>query len=582
MTLLLDDENICLTECLTGGEVMFENALYIELIIGVLIFFAYKLVSSVNSKKAQENQLMNKQKQEQEKEIKRAAILKENIKKNTNKFQEIANISIVKNNVNGFIPLINDINKEFKYDYESKELGLEEQKAYYEERIVKLKALQLETESYISILPFIIHKLYNWGRFASDYSIYLIDIFKNKGFDIISTAQRLYNETIIFQKELKKTIKNMEKKYDILCKTVEGRKKIKKELKKFKGEVLRLTGVRYNIKETLVTFDYIIVTENGIFCLIIKHLDIDASSGEIIDISEDEKWVGERFDGSKFDIDPIDGQVYKDITLFQKWINDTMKEKHKESIPYYIINPLIIIINENIEIRNHSEMPILKLSNVFNHVQLFKGKKIEVGYLENLKEILETNNIEHNKDIIDDNCKLLENNATMIQNVFKVFDLMHRCAVDYCLSVEKENIIKAYRQYLAFEHLLKYKSSVKDAKMIRVLSTPMDTEKEENYIVKQDPLGPLLDRLIEPCFTTPIKILAKMIDISMAQLEYVIKDIYNIQDIKTVPAISYQYINRAMMEIISVNTSEKNLNQFMNTESLGNITLYKFSNFEPS
>lgn len=560
---------------------MFEKALFFEIVIAIAIFVIYKLFTFSTSDAKKRDRIQKQIKLEQEKENQREVLIQEKIQKNIHRFKELASISVLKKekNVLGYLNNM-DITKELRYDYETKELTLEEQKKYYEEHMEKLKDIRIQYGMYIPHLPFALLRFYKWYSYSTDFATFLIEEFKSKGLDIIPHIPKIFDDAVNYQNEYSKAKKNTEKKYQHVCRTIEKRKLVNKELERLKKDITKLSSVKYMIDESMsVTFDNIVITENGIFCIYIKYLD--KPNIEKVYIGEDEKWTGELENGEKYYIEPIDGQFFKNIQRFQKLVNEKLKAKYNDStIPYLMIYPIVIVTEDNLIIENESTVPIKKLSNLFNHIQLFKGSKISIDYLRDLKEIMTQLNIGQKTDMIDDNTKLLEENGKLLSNLLKVLDMVHECTNDYCILIEERNIIRAYRQYIAFEHFLKYKKSAEDANIIHFGYSNKIDEKYRNTI--QDPSDPLITRLIEPCITTPMKILAKLLDLSMLKIEYILNDMYSTNDLKKVPAISYQYINRAMVEIISSNVSEEVLNSYMQVESYNNLKLYKIQYFDPN
>lgn len=539
----------------------------------IFVVFIYIYLSSVNSDAGKKRQMEKRIRLEEEKERNRGILIAEKLEKNKEYLKEIAKVVVTSKDklLKDYILKL-DFRK-LSYDYHSKDLTIEEQKTYYEEQIDQLRVLYKETSKYTSILPFMVQRIYNWYRFTHQYSEALFDAVKEFGFDMLTNTRALYDEALKFESEVSKSIKNSEKAYKKICQTTETRKKIIKEIKRISKDVVVFNNVEITIEEDLKVMDHIVCTNNGVFCLHTKYLSDD--SIENLYISEENRWTGETFTGQKYHIEPVEGQVLQKIQQFQKWLNSELKSALGESVPYFMVYAIVIVANEYVHVLNESDDPIIKTEDIFNHIKLFKGQKIEDYYLEDMKSILNTHCKEHKVDTIDDNTEQLKKNSEVIENIFKTIDVINDCCIDYCKSIESFGIIRAYRQYLAMEHFIKYKGSVKDAKKTRAGSS------EENYVnFLQDPEKPLIDRLTIPCITVPLKILSHALDLTIIKTEEMIQHIYDVTDIKATPAVSYQYINRAMAEIISMNTSKETLDIYMNTEVLNGIKLHKFKYFE--
>lgn len=557
---------------------MFEKALVVEAVIVIFLFGVYKVYAFVNSD-ARKRKLIEKQiRLEQEKEEKREAFIQEKIQNNENRFKELSRIAIMKKEKDISNHLENiEISKELQYDYETKELPLEELKTYYEDQIEKMKEIQIESAAYVPRLPFALLKLYKWYSYSNEIASFFMDEIKTRGFDIIGNMQKIMNDAVTFQKEFNQRKKEVEKKYHFFCTIEKERKKVNKELERFKENVIKLSGVKYVIDEKTIKFDNVIITENGIFCVIIK--DLNQQNIEQVFVSEDEKWTVELENGERYHVDPIDGEYHKNIEMFQKMLNQRLKERYQdEDTPYLMIYPLIVLTEENIFIENESTIPIKKISSLFNHIQLFKGSKVPVEYLKDLEEIISNFNIRQNTESVDDNISFIEKNGVKLNKLLKSIDLVDECVSDYCILIEERKIIKAYRQYLAYEKLMKHKKSVEDAHIVHFLNT-QNKDKHHDYSV-QDPLAPLIKRLVEPCLTNPIKILARILDLSMLKSEYILKEMYSVKDWKEVQAVSFQYINRAMLDIISSNVPEDIIQSHLSIETYNNLKLYKIAYFE--
>lgn len=557
---------------------MFEKALVVEASIVILLFGVYKVYAFVNSDTRKRKLLEKQIRMEREKEEKREAFIQEKIQKNTERFKELARLSIMKKEKDIVNNLENmDISKELQYDYETKELPLKELKSYYENQIEKLKEIQVESAAFVPHLPFDLLKLYKWYSYSNEIAVFFMEEIKKRGFDVIGNMQKIMNDAITFQKEFNKVKKEVEKKYHFFCTIEEKRKKVNKELDRLKENVIKLTGFKHVIDERTLKFDNVIITGNGIFCLLIK--DLNHQNIDQIHISEDEKWTGELENGERYHIDSVDGEYYKNIEILQKMLNQKLKERYPdEDTPYLMIYPLIVLTEDNIFIENESTIPIKKLNNLFNHIQLFKGNKIPAEYLKDLEEITSNLNIGQETEIVDDNIILLEKNGQQMHKLLKSVGLVHECVADYCILIEERKIINAYKQYLAFEKLMKHKKSVEDAHIVHLLNT-QNKEKYHGYTI-QDPAAPLIKRLVEPCLTNPMKILARILDLSVLKVEYILKDMYSVNDLKKVQAVTFQYINRAMMDIISSNIPEDMIRPHLGIETYNNLKLYKIAYFE--
>jgi len=130
---------------------------------------------------------------------------------------------------------------------------------------------------------------------------------------------------------------------------------------------------------------------------------------------------------------------------------------------------------------------------------------------------------------------------------------------------------------IALDHLLKYRKSVEDA---HIIHKRRNIVQDPNVI--QPPDRPLIPRLKDPCMRYPIKILSQLLDLSILKMEFVLKDIYSEEDLKKMPAISFQYINRAMVEIIKSIIPDEAIKPFIEIEAYNNLTLYRVKYFDPA
>ncbi len=555
---------------------MFGKALIIELFLAIVLYIIYKIFFSLNSEKRRIARIQKEIQKEQEKEEKREAHIQETIQKNMQTFEMLAKVSYLKKekSIMEYLSKV-DLSHELNYDFDSKELTLQEQKAFYEEQIEKIKDIRTNILPSVTRLPALLMKLYKWHTFCSDYSVHLFDIIKNSGFDFVQEAQKIYKDSIVFKNEFEKITNEVDKKYHIVCTAEDRRKKLGKELDRLKKEAIQLSNVKFSGESFNISFDNIVVSENGMFCLTIKYLDRERI--EKIYITEDEKWTGQLDNGDRYYIEPVAPQFFNNMQQFQKLINQKLKEKHGTDAPYIRAYPIVIVAEENIMISNESELPVQKLPNVFNHIQLFKGGKIPIEYLQHIKEILSEINIEDKTEEVEDSISVIEKNAQKLSNIFRIADLIQDSVADYCISIEEKKIIKAYRQLIALDHLLKYRKSVEDA---HIIHKRRNIVQDPNVI--QPPDRPLIPRLKDPCMRYPIKILSQLLDLSILKMEFVLKDIYSEEDLKKMPAISFQYINRAMVEIIKSIIPDEAIKPFIEIEAYNNLTLYRVKYFDPA
>lgn len=156
--------------------------IYFGIILFVLLVYIF--LSTINSDAHKKKQIQKRIKIEEEKEIKREIKLSEIIEKNTNSFDQIAT-RVVENKeklLKDYLIKIEE--KKLNYDYLSKEMTIEEQKKFYEEKIKKLKNIKKASSKYISSLPYMLQSIYNWYAFTNHYSDYLFLKINEIGFDM--------------------------------------------------------------------------------------------------------------------------------------------------------------------------------------------------------------------------------------------------------------------------------------------------------------------------------------------------------------------------------------------------------------
>lgn len=147
---------------------------------------------------------------------------------------------------------------------------------------------------------------------------------------------------------------------------VKGERRVDEELRMYDELFTNLSGVRFEIEGQSVETDNLILSTRGIFSIEVKNF---GSSGSYsVHITKDGQWLKVLKDGHSEPMADVMSQVNRHLALKQKVINQELKQRLGDNAPSLFMKPIIVIANDNVMIHNESDMPIMRISQIYHHI----------------------------------------------------------------------------------------------------------------------------------------------------------------------------------------------------------------------
>lgn len=144
---------------------------------------------------------------------------------------------------------------------------------------------------------------------------------------------------------------------------VEGEKLVNEQLELYDDHVVNIPSVYFKMEGKTSETDNFIVSPFGVFAIEVKNI---GSSGNFsIKIERDGRWIKVK-DRKETVMKNVTSQAYWHVGINQKIINKELKERGFDS--YVYINPLIVLANETVAISNQSDVPVVRVSNMYHHM----------------------------------------------------------------------------------------------------------------------------------------------------------------------------------------------------------------------
>ncbi|MGL6104920.1 MAG: hypothetical protein ACRC03_02205, partial [Romboutsia sp.] len=223
-------------------------------------------------------------------------------------------------------------------------------------------------------------------------------------------------------------------------------------------------NIQLKINGECIKYDNIIISKEGIFVLDIKN--IGSKGTYTINIKEDGNWIKDYFKGKEKSIDStLTIHDKKNIILLEKIINNKLNRSIYEN--YLKIEGIIVVGNSEV-IKNYSNQPIVRASEIYKYIKKFK-RKLDVDEIEIIQTI-----------ILDEGTKtkecLLMDYKKEIQENIKIFDEIE----DDVFNNEKNNLLKIVTNIIEIRELIN--------KNNKKIATKLDKiEYKNNYNYKYAP-----------------------------------------------------------------------------------------------
>ncbi|NLK29147.1 MAG: NERD domain-containing protein [Clostridiales bacterium] len=204
---------------------------------------------------------------------------------------------------------------------------------------------------------------------------------------------------------------------------LDGENKVNEELALYDDLLLNIPNVRFEVEGNSVETDNLVISPFGVFAIEVKNL---GSSGKFkIKIEKDGRWV-KIYNNSSEPMQNVTSQTYRHIGLKQKLINQELKKLGYHD--YLHIKPLIVMANDNVEIINECDVPVVRISNIYHYISKFP-KELDEKMITSIKSIVEENmlppkkyEIEDMSTYIENTMEYLDSNTIFYKNIYKVLE----------------------------------------------------------------------------------------------------------------------------------------------------------------
>lgn len=179
------------------------------------------------------------------------------------------------------------------------------------------------------------------------------------------------------------------KEYNVIRIGLEGEKNINNELKLYDDILTNMPNVRFEVEGLSVETDNLVLSPFGIYAMEVKNL---GSTGSYqLKIEKDGRWLKLFPDGRSEIMDNVTAQTYRHIGIKQKLINKELKVKGYNG-EYIQLKPLIVIANDNVDIINESDVPIVRISNIYHHISQ-QPKSLDNATISLVEQIVKENQL---------------------------------------------------------------------------------------------------------------------------------------------------------------------------------------------
>lgn len=162
-----------------------------------------------------------------------------------------------------------------------------------------------------------------------------------------------------------------------------GEDSVNKNLEMYDHRIINLPNMRFEVDGNSIETDNLVLSPTGVYSLEVKNL---GSTGKYdIRVDRDGKWnkvIRDRYGNEKIQtMSNVTDQTYRHVAYTERLFN---KELRKLGINEDIkVEPLIVFANDNVSLENNSDMPIVRISNVYREIS--KG---QATYSDELLEAL--------------------------------------------------------------------------------------------------------------------------------------------------------------------------------------------------
>lgn len=300
-----------------------------------------------------------------------------------------------------------------------------------------------------------------------------------------------------------------------------GEDKLEKELLQYRDRLRVLSNIRLEVEGTTVENDSIVIAETGVFCIEVKNYGAFSTGSKLI-LSPDGLWKRINDKKELVPIDDITSQVYRHIGITQRFVNEHLRDRYGEDFPYIPFHPLIIIANNNIDIDNQSNIPVLRVSNAYHYISTFKSDtKLDARYWDDIDHILNT----HNRP----------NKAYPVKK---------------CADIIINNYIKLAKKIIAFEQVNNALNI--ESNLINAIFTNDFNLIEKFKVYSDEPAASAnwVNQTDIICLRAYIEQLYIRTGIERDVFETMIKYYFNVSDISALSRDQYEYISECFIGVL--------------------------------
>lgn len=230
------------------------------------------------------------------------------------------------------------------------------------------------------------------------------DIFSRYNIDLLKSCGDLTEDRNLFRDRFENILSEYKNDITRIEAGVIGEERLQKELNLFKDILTCLYNIRIEPDGETIETDAIVISTHGVFSIEIKNYGEDGNYN--IEITSDGQWI-KKYNDYETPMNDVGQQVNRHVGLAQRFMNEKLKEKIHGDIPYIYMEPIYVIANDVVRVKNDSMLPILRPSQVYNYIRS-KPEQIPKEYISTIKDIFETNSLPAKKYPLRDYDKELD------------------------------------------------------------------------------------------------------------------------------------------------------------------------------
>ena len=309
-------------------------------------------------------------------------------------------------------------------------LDLDEQLRYYRECSKYIEQAQISIkkslENYYCKHAVNNHHIYISQLSSNDrYFMNIASYFDSKYENSNVTLKGIFSNLISYiatQEQYFMNLQRVVQKETFRCeKGIEGERRVNKELELFSDNILNLQNIRLEQYGSSVECDNVLITDFGIFALEVKNIG-DNSKNMTIIIHKDGQW--EKQIGNKsYKMDNITLQHNRHIGIMQRFMNEKLTMYYGEH-KYEYIKPIIVIANDNINIRNFSNITVIRRSNIYHSIVQGRQNNYSSRFRDEIADIFRLNSKYAKKYPVRDIKRELRHNNSVLENRLKQLEVI--------------------------------------------------------------------------------------------------------------------------------------------------------------